>query len=108
VIIVCDFTGEDWDQETPMIEGHGGSVISLGALARAIEEARPLERSAQCTLCLRTVEPPAHAWSHPDPPPSANAEALICWDCMQQADRAFAKDPDTDWERKIPPDKNWR
>ena len=38
----------------------------------------------------------------------ANADAALCWDCIQQADRAFAKDPDTDWDRKISPTNRWR
>lgn len=100
VIIACDFTGLDWDEQVPMIEGRLGAVISLSALARAIEEAEALTTSAPCTMCREMIDPPTRAWSHPDPPPSANAEALICWDCIEQADRAFAKDPDTDWQRR--------
>ncbi len=108
ILIACDFTGIDWDQEMPMIEGHGGSVLSLSALAQAIEEATPLQEGAVCTLCLRTLAPATRAWAHPQPPATANPEAVACWDCLQQADRTFARDPDTDWERRIPPDSNWR
>ncbi len=105
--ICCDFTGQVWDQEIPMIEGHRGSVISIAALALAVEQALPTPVSVACTLCLRTVEPGTRIWSHPAPPPEANREAVVCWDCIRQADRAFAKDPDVDWERKIAPDRQW-
>ena len=110
VIISCDFTGIDWDERIPMIEGHRGSVLSLDALAMAVEGAAPLKAEMACTMCLRQVEPGAKAWRHPQPPalPGTNPAALICWDCIQQADRAFAKDPDTPWDRKIAPDDRWR
>ncbi|MFG0251958.1 MAG: hypothetical protein ACF8NJ_03695 [Phycisphaerales bacterium JB038] len=107
VIIACDFTGADWDGQTPMIEGHRGSVLSLPALGRALEEAAPLPQGAVCTMCLRTLAPGTRAWAPPEPPPTANPEATVCWDCIQQADRAFARDADTDWERRLPPDANW-
>ena len=35
IVISCDFTGIDWDERIPMIEGHQGSVLSLEALAMA-------------------------------------------------------------------------
>ena len=108
VIISCDFTGEDWDQIAPMIEGHRGSVISLKALDRAIREAGPADEPFTCTLCLREYDEGEKMWRHPDPPEGANADATICFDCIQQADRAFARDTDVDWERKLPPTEKWR
>jgi hypothetical protein len=110
IVISCDFTGVDWDERTPMIEGHHGSVLSLDALARAIDEAAPAGDNFECTLCLRAFEAGEKCWRHPDPPfpESANPHAVICWDCIRQADRAFAKDTDTDWDRKIAPDERWR
>lgn len=108
IVIACDFTGTDWDERIPMIEGHRGSVLSLDALALAVDGAVPVAETASCTMCLRDIEPPTRAWRHPDPPDTANPDAIICWDCIQQADRAFDKDPDTQWTRKIPPDGRWR
>jgi len=107
VIISCDFTGTDWDQEAPMIEGHQGSVISLEALAMAIEQAAPVSKMLKCTMCLRDIDVPDKAWSHPDPPTTANPNAVICWDCIQQADRAFSKDPDSGWTRRVPSNERW-
>ncbi len=107
IIIRCDFTGKAWDQVQPMIEGHQGSVISLEALALAIDKATKKTEAIECTMCLRHIEPPSKAWQ-PDPlPTEANPIAIICWDCIQQADRSFSKDPDTQWERRIVPDDRW-
>lgn len=119
VVIACDFTGIEWDEEVPMIEGHRGSVICLDALALAVTgvvEATEAVLGAfgekgsglECTMCTRPVETGQKIWRHPDPPQDANPAAVICWDCIQQADRAFAKDPDTSWERQIESDDRWR
>ena len=108
IIIACDFTGVDWDERQAMIEGHRGSVISLNALARAIEEAEETTESIQCTMCLRQAEPPQKVWCPAQRPPEANPQAAICWDCIQQADRAFARDPEVAWERRIAATERWR
>ena len=108
IVIACDFTGEDWDGETPMIEGHKGAVLSLAALARAIDEAEPAPENFECVLCLRAFDAGEKAWRHPDPPATANPDAVVCWDCLQQADRTFARDKDVEWERRIEPSKRWR
>lgn len=108
ILIRCDFTGADWDQIQPMIEGHRGSVISLPALAQAVEQAGASELLFQCTMCLRDYQAGEKAWRNPLPPPQANPDAVICWDCIRQADRAFARDGETDWTRRIAADRHWR
>lgn len=108
VVLACDFCGTDWDMERPMIEGHQGSILCLDCLARAIDEARPSDEAFDCTLCLVEREPPMKQWTHPQPGEDANPKAIVCWDCIQQADRAFGRDEDTDWRRRIPPDERWR
>ncbi len=107
IVISCDFTGIDWDEHIPMIEGHRGSVICLGALELAIDGAAEATEAVECTMCRRKKQPPEKTWRHPNPPENADPHAAICWDCIQQADRSFARDPDTDWDRRIPPDENW-
>lgn len=107
IVISCDFTGIDWDERIPMIEGHRGAVLSLDALARAVEGAAPADEAFTCTMCLRDFLAGERAWRNPEPPSNANPAAVICWDCVRQADRAFAKDPDTEWQRRIPPDSRW-
>ncbi|MEQ9455304.1 MAG: hypothetical protein RLN76_12035 [Phycisphaeraceae bacterium] len=108
VVIACDFTGTDWDEEIPMIEGHHGSVICLEGLALAIDGAADQAEGFSCTMCLREFEAGDKAWRQENPPATANPHAVICWDCIQQADRSFAKDPDVAWDRKIAPTNRWR
>lgn len=110
IVISCDFTGADWDERRPMIEGHRGAVLSLEALALAAEQMADAPEPFECTMCLRKYERGETCWRHPDPPhpDTANPNAVICLDCIQQADRAFAKDPDTDWQRKLPATERWR
>lgn len=107
IVISCDFTGLDWDERIPMIEGHRGAVLSLDALSLAIDGAAPADATFTCTMCLKELPAGERVWKHPEPPASANPSAAICWDCIRQADRAFAKDPDTVWQRRIEPDSRW-
>lgn len=109
VTLHCDFCGSLWDMEKSMIEGHRGSVLCLDCLDQAIREAKPAETKFTCTLCLREYDPGQESvWKPADPPADANPQAALCLDCVQQADRAFDRDPDTDWTRKMAPTKRWR
>lgn len=107
IVISCDFTGIDWDEEIPMIEGHRGSIICLDALVKAVDGASEVTEEVECTMCRRKKQPPERMWQPTESHENANPAAAICWDCIQQADRSFSRDPDTEWERKIPPDENW-
>jgi hypothetical protein len=100
VILCCDFCGEEWDMVKPMIEGHQGSILCLSCLDSAIDAADSNAEPFKCTLCLRDFEADEMAW--------ASSGATACYDCLQQADKAFDKDPDTDWTRKISPTDRWR
>ena len=92
VVLACDFCGTDWDQRIAMIEGHRGSIICIDCLGRAIAEA--------AELCLVERSGEMKAWAgDPAARPDAGA-AVVCWDCIEQADRAFARDQDTPWQRK--------
>ena len=108
VILACDFCGTDWDMEKPMIEGHKGSILCIDCLARGIEEAKPAPAGFMCTMCRQDYEAGTKAYIPLERAPNANPKAVICWDCLQQADRTFARDKDTDWERRIEPSKKWR
>lgn len=102
VIIACDFCGTDWDEMLPMIEGHRGSVVCLPCLDRALQEQAAGEVEVSCTMCLRPVTPGRPHWSPPQRAAQANPEACICDDCIDQAARAFDKDPDVAWKRPRP------
>lgn len=107
IVISCDFCGADWDaydeaQTNPMTEGHHGSVICLSCVKRALDEAAPSDSAFKCTLGLTDHDPGEPCWRHPDPTPSPglNKHAVVHWDNIRQAGRAFGKDPDVDfvWE----------
>lgn len=108
VILACDFCGTDWDMIQPMIEGHRGSILCLPCLARAIDQAGEWSEGFSCTMCRREFEAGEKAYRPTAAVEQANPQAIVCWDCVRQADRAFASDPDTDWQRKIAPDKRWQ
>lgn len=109
VTIHCDFCGKAWDMLEPMIEGHHGSVLCLECLDKAVDFSEPAKEDFKCSLCLRDFEAGAEKVYRPDPlPEGANPAGRLCFDCVRQADRAFAKDPETAWERRIEPDKRWR
>lgn len=100
ILLSCDFCGIDWDNKSPMIEGHRGSVLCLPCLELALKQISPHPESFKCTLCQQDKnEPDQLRWQHPDPTPSPglNPEASICKDCMTQAERVFKKDKSVDW-----------
>ncbi|MHB1157294.1 MAG: hypothetical protein ACYC26_10710 [Phycisphaerales bacterium] len=105
--LACDFCGVTWDQVKPMIEGHRGSILCLACLAKAIEQAEESEEAFTCTMCRVEREAGMKRWHFEPRPAHANQEGVICWDCVQQADRAFGKDTDVDWTRKLPPTQRW-
>ena len=100
MILCCDFCGDEWDMVKPMIEGHQGSILCLACLGRGIDEAAESDHPFKCTMCIRDVDAGERGWT--------SSGATVCYDCLQQADRAFDKDPDTEWTRKIPPSDRWR
>jgi hypothetical protein len=99
IVIACDFCGTDWDEVLPMIEGHQGSVICLPCLDKALAQQSGGEHDVKCSMCLREVSAARPHWSPTPPPPQGNPQAVICDDCINQAARAFDKDPDVDWKR---------
>lgn len=99
VIIACDFCGTDWDEVLPMIEGHHGSVLCLECFKSARPALTPSEDKFQCTLCLRDLPAGTPSWRHPTRPESANAHAIVCHECVDQAAGAFDKDPDVPWSK---------
>jgi len=101
VELLCDFCETAWDERLAMIEGHRGSILCIHCLEHAIEAAVRNEDSPDCTMCLRPAERDAGVFR------AANG-AVLCRDCMRQADRTFAKDPDTPWDRRLAPTDRWR
>ncbi len=95
LIVSCDFCGTDWDGQSPVIEGHRGSIICLNCIKEALDHRTLGHDPYKCPLCLRD-KIPAHTphWTHPNHP-----EAHACHSCIEQAADAFSKDPDVPWKR---------
>ena len=99
VIIARDFCGADWDEVLPMIEGHHGSVICLECFRRARTALAPGDVGIHCTLCLRDLPADHPHWRHPSRPDTANAHAVTCDECIDQAAGTFDKDSDVPWSK---------
>lgn len=92
----CDFCRAEFS-DTPMVEGHQGSLICLKCLTTAMTDVVVLGggrdlTGAKCTMCLENRDQPQ--WQSP-----AYPEARICLRCMKQAATRLEKDPDVDWKR---------
>ncbi len=96
IVIACDFCGTEWDQVRPMIEGHRGSILCLACLRSAQNEMAAGSEPFKCTLCLRDLPADVPSWHHAQKAEDANPDAALCGDCLKQAVKAFADDPDTD------------
>ena len=98
VVISCDFCGTDWDQDLPMIEGHHGSVICVECLKVALVNTKPHPSTYHCTMCIRDSLPEdLPRWLPQAGRKTANVNAIICQECVDQAARAFHRDKDGDW-----------
>ena len=95
IVIACDFCGTDWDDQLPMIEGHRGSVICLPCLQQAIDATAPAASAFTCTLCLQDLDAADRRWQPAGP--GGSPDAAICQACIEQATRAFDRDPDVDF-----------
>jgi hypothetical protein len=113
VVLSCDFCGTDWDQVRPMIEGHHGSIICLECLKAALAGRASSPGVASqggagvppapaalgagtftCTMCIRDQLPATlPRWVSPK-----RSVAIICKECIEQAARAFDRDPDVAWK----------
>lgn len=99
VIISCDFCGTDWDQVLPMIEGHHGSVLCLECLKRAQAHMKPADGPFDCSLCLMQREAATPHWQPEPRPEKANPQAALCQSCLRQAQVAFDRDADVDYQK---------
>lgn len=100
----CDFCRAvyaDYDSQTfaesPMIEGHQGSLICLKCLSAAYTDlvlagGGTEHQGKKCTMCLE--ERKQVEWESPLHP-----EARVCLRCLKQAATALEKDPESGWKR---------
>jgi hypothetical protein len=92
LIISCDFCRTDWNGQSPVIEGHRGSIICLECLKLALGSLT-IGPTFKCILCLREPLPETLArWNHPTTPAT-----FACEGCVHQTADVFDRDPDIEW-----------
>ena len=91
---LCDFCLKAWDGESPVVEGHKGSLICGDCLAAAYREVVLAGRSGPagytCTLCLET---------RPEPGWAGASGAAACARCIKQSAAVLAKDKNYGWRK---------
>ncbi|MFO0830415.1 MAG: hypothetical protein U0637_01100 [Phycisphaerales bacterium] len=108
---LCDFCGQTWADDRPMVEGHKGSLVCGKCLSLAY--ASVVVRNAgvvvpehiACVMCLlnksgdywqsplRVTMVGGAADIHPEP------GACICRWCIEKSGAMLEKDPDSGWRR---------
>src|SRR5579862_2940135 len=90
---LCDFCGRQWDGESPVVEGHKGSLICGDCLAAAyrvlgLENGGNAPAGATCVMCLE--ERKERGWA-------GATGAVVCKRCAKQSAAVLAKDKDYQW-----------
>jgi hypothetical protein len=94
---VCDFCGNHWTPERPMVEGHRGALICgpclTEAYVRVIKEGagRLAPEIVTCTLCLEHHDTPH--WT------GSRENTWACTRCIRQSAAVLQKDKESGWTR---------
>ncbi len=92
---LCDFCGEEWTDERPMVEGHKGSLICGACLRQGyrlvvVRGLNAAEEGYSCALCLLTKAEPA--WT-------GGTGAVACRWCLDKSAAMLERDPDYGWKK---------
>jgi len=95
---LCDFCGEHWREDRPMVEGHHGSLACGACLAGAFRAtwladgggAADRQADETCRLCLERRDEPH--WR-------GTTGGLACRRCVKMAVVMLERDPDAGWRR---------
>jgi hypothetical protein len=114
---VCDFCGQCWREDLPMMEGHRGSLICGRCLASAYGQVMVrnagivVPEHVECTMCLMNKtgdywQSPAKAIPifHPagergDIDILPEPGACICRWCIERSAGMLEKDPAASWQK---------
>jgi len=101
---LCDYCGNHWAPDRPMVEGHRGSLLCGSCLTLAytqviVQKAGVVTQPAvTCSLCLEHHD--TLHWQGP-----AAGGPVACERCIQNSARMMEKDRDTTWSRPQAPAK---
>lgn len=102
---LCDFCGNVWTDDRPMVEGHHGSCVcghcltvayvELGLTTRGGDSggSEGIPAGTKCNLCLEVRE--ESMWSSP------MREAYLCKRCTKQSAGVLQKDKDIPWTKPV-------
>ncbi len=99
---LCDFCGQTWALERPMVEGHRGSLACARCLALAFDElwnrgaASPAPGGVPCVMCLEQRDEPH--WHSP-----MRESAWLCKRCAKQSVVMLERDPEANFKRPPAP-----
>ena len=94
---LCDFCGNHWADDRPMVEGHRGSLICGKCLSVAYavvinnNAGELVPEVVTCALCLQHQETPH--WK------GALDNAYVCTKCIRQSAAILQKDKETGWKK---------
>lgn len=100
---LCDYCGNEWTDDRPMVEGHHGSCVCGNCLTVAYTElgltvrggdngsSEGVPSGAKCNLCLEVRE--ESIWKSPV------REAYLCRRCAKQSAGVLQKDKDNGWSK---------
>lgn len=102
---LCDYCGNEWTDDRPMVEGHHGSCVCGRCLTVAYTElgltvrggdsgsSEGVPAGAKCNLCLEVRE--ESIWKSPV------REAYLCRRCAKQSAGVLQKDKDNAWSKPV-------
>lgn len=101
---LCDFCGQPWSDDRPLVEGHQGACICGHCLTIAFTElaitkiGEPAQPGEKCCLCLEEGRDDPH-WRSPVFDGEGEDAKVACRRCIKQAAGALHKDRDIEWSK---------
>ena len=95
---LCDYCGNSWADDRPMIEGHRGSCLCVKCLSVAYrvlaidDDGVASSESTTCAMCI-TTNGEFPLWESP------STGAFACAQCVKRTAGIMHKDPDIAWTK---------
>lgn len=101
---LCDFCGNHWTEDRPLVEGHQGSCICGHCLTIAFTEltiakvGEPPQPGERCILCREDGRDEPH-WRSPVFDGEGEEAVVACRRCIKQSAGVLHKDRDLSWTK---------